>query len=361
MTRHRQQFLERGILYPSPRVNGLTLDFGNHNNVSDALTGVSRYPHMTADQYFDQFFADAQRHGAESIILSAEHFFGGEPRLWNVRDEFEYFSQYRQKVEALRNYLQHHDVSIIVYLRPQVDWFSSSIAQEITFGTLVQEVLSDDDDRTHFEKRKLVLRYSQRLDIWRDVLRPMELRVVPYVRERLYEKSSVTDFLKRCGIEFGFAKEIAAKSTVNKSLSREYLEVKRRLNRRPKGRTEERVVLRCLRNLSRESQLGSTYRVDPDVVRDIEEYVAEDNAKLSLQYLSDGERFVAKAAYRGDELAPLDEPTISMAMAAFEGVYRSPRMRLFRLRHKTLAFLRRYARPAHVLVHQIKRLRRRLT
>jgi hypothetical protein len=316
---------------------------------------------MTADQYFDQFFAVAQRHGAESIILSAEHFFGGEPRLWNVRDEFEYFSQYRQKIEALRNYLQHHDVSIIVYLRPQVDWFSSSIAQEITFGTLVQEVLSDDDDRTHFEKRKPLLRYSQRLDIWRDVLRPMELRVVPYVRERLYEKSSVTDFLKRCGIEFGFAKENAAKASVNKSLSREYLEVKRRLNRMPKRRFEGRVVLRCLRDLSRESQLGSTYRVDPDVARDIEEYVAEDNAKLSRQYMSDGERFVAKAAYRGEELAPLDEPAIAKAMAAFEGVYRSPRMRLFRLRHKTLAFLRRYARSGHVLVHQIKRLRRRLT
>ncbi|SDP63319.1 hypothetical protein SAMN04488061_3555 [Filomicrobium insigne] len=356
LTRHRKQLAERGILYPSPRVHGLPIDFGNHNPLADSLAGVVRYPHMSANEYFSQFFSDADRMSAKLMILSAEHFFGGQPRVWDVKDEADYFLQYRKKVETLRGYIGHHQVSIIVYLRPQVDWLSSSIAQVITFGRLVHKDLSHEDDRSYYERRKFLLRYGSRLDIWEEVLRPRELQAVPYVRERLFQKSSVSDFLERCGIDFEFAKVEAANARANISLSREYLEVKRLLNREPKSRSVERAIVHSLKKLSRESSLGTAYRVDPEVVKDLEAYVAEDNSKLTQRYVIGSEPFVAKVAYRGDDMVPLDETLIARARTAFEQEYSRPLTTLFILRDVTLATLRRYVTPAHAAVHQAKRL-----
>jgi len=39
----------------------MQVDLGKHNAVADALVGWSRYPHLTVEEYFDQFFKEAKR------------------------------------------------------------------------------------------------------------------------------------------------------------------------------------------------------------------------------------------------------------------------------------------------------------
>ncbi|MCV0371471.1 hypothetical protein [Filomicrobium sp.] len=360
LTRHRKQLAERGILYPSPRVHGLPIDFGNHNPLADSLAGVVRYPYLTADEYFSQFFASARRINAKMMIISAEHFFGGQPRPWNVSSEAEYFLRYRQKVESLCRHLKGHEVSIVVYLRPQVDWISSNISQTIAVGGVVHQSNIFVDDRSYYEKYKFLLKYCDKLDIWSDVCQPRQFAVVPYVRNKLFENSSVSDFLFRCGLSDMFRDMRVSEVSANESLSREYLEIKKDLNSIPRSHSEARAIVHCLKKLSRRSNLGTTYRLDPEVVVDLESYVAEDNLRLSRTYLNGQELFVAKAAYRGGELKPLGDATLARARSAFDREYRRPSTRLLAFRHTILEFLRKRVPPAHAALHQVKRFRRRL-
>ncbi|WP_152025140.1 hypothetical protein [Candidatus Filomicrobium marinum] len=338
----------------------MPLDLGSHNPVADALAGVSRYPHLTADEYFKQFFLQAERSNAHTMILSAEHFFGGQPRVWEVANETDYFFHYRRKIEALQRYMVNYDVHIIVYLRPQVDWLSSNITQVITHGKSIHHDMSYDDDWGHYRKRKFLLRYYNRLSIWNDVMAPREFHVVPYIRDRLFQQSSVSDFLNRCGVGVDFLGIDPADVKINETLSREYLEVKKILNLTPKSRAQERAVVYCLKRLSRESCLGTAYHLDPALVSDLEAYVAQDNAKIAQHFMQGETDFPSRAKYSGDDFMPLSSEVVAAAKERYEREYRSPRIRFYAFQQAALAFLRQRAKPAHVVLHQLRRVRRHL-
>lgn len=345
---------EAGVLYPSLSVGGFNIDHGNHNPVADASAGVSRYPHLTVDQYFAQFFKAARRFHAERMILSAEHFFGGEPRVWDVPDMETYEARYRQKIVALARYLEGHEISVLVYLRPQVDWLASAVGQAVRLEGLIGKTVYE-NDRQFFETWKPLLRYARLLECWADVLRPHDLTAVPYVREKLYRKSSVADFLRRSELDHLDFPLASSQWDVNQSLTLEYIEVKKRLNKQPKSKNAERVTIACLNRLSRQSTMGISYRLDEDVVLDIEAFVADDNQKLTQDYGGGEHVFVARKAYVGDKLPPLSKECIEEAMALFEETYRSSRTRLLTLNYAARAFLRRHAPPLHAALHQIKR------
>ena len=345
---------EAGILYPSLSIGGFNIDFGSHNPVADALAGVSSYPHLTADQYFARFFETARRFHVERMILSAEHFFGGEPRVWDVPDMETYEARYRQKILALARYLEGHQVSVLIYLRPQVDWLASAVGQAVRLEGLIGKSIYQ-NDRQFFENWKPLLRYARLLECWADVLRPHVLTAVPYVRENLYRKSSITDFLRRTELDHLDFPLGNSQWDVNQSLTLEYIEVKKRLNKQPKSKLAEQVTIACLNRLSRQSTMGTAYRLDEDVVRDIEAFVADDNQKLIRDYGGDEHVFVACKAYKGDKLPPLSEEDIEEAMALFQRTYRSPRARLLTLNFAARAFLQHHSRPLHAALHQIKR------
>src|SRR4029078_10728175 len=106
------------------------------------------------------------------------------------------------------------------------------------------------DDRHFFELMKALLKDAALLDIWADVIKPSAFTVIPYTKSSLYKGSSISDFLRRTGLEnmrFPFAK---VDIQVNKSLTREYLEVKKVLNQSPRSKNTERVMIRCLERLS---------------------------------------------------------------------------------------------------------------
>jgi hypothetical protein len=356
LTRHRATLLKQGFAYPSPVVAGMEIDLGSHNVVADALVGRMRHPKLTAEQYFSQFFAHANKHDCHTMILSAEHFFGGEPRIWASPSLADYRDGYRRKLETLKGLLGDHEVEIIVFLRPQVDWISSVTAQNITHGPLEGRQFGQYDDWEKFRTSRPLLTYSERLTAWDTILKPAKFHVVPYVRKQLAEGNSVAEFLQRAGIVLPASADQRAVEA-NITVPREDLEVKKALNQQPRSRSEEAAIIRCLRDLSQDSPHGSTYRIADDVVQAIIADVEEDNALISSRFM-DGRPFPAMGSYGDKELIPLSQAEIHAASARFEQTFNNPRYRLQQAGFGFLSFARGHARPLHALLHQAKRARR---
>lgn len=351
---NRQKLREIGVLYPAAKIKGMPVNMGAHNAVADALAGKSSFPYLTADQYFQQFFEEAKSINANLLILSAEHFFAGEPRTWDVLDEEEYFKRYEQKVQNLAAYVSGHEVSILVYLRPQVDWLSSAVSQNVRIDRLISDKQLYHNDRQFFEVVKPLLRYSTLLDVWARTLKPSSFMVIPYDRKTLVKNSSIADFLHRAGLENTVFPYASTDIQVNESLTREYIEVKKILNGHRRTKNEERVIIRCLERLSKSSNKGTRYTLDAGVQRDVESFVSSENERLNRQYQTDGLVFVARSEGQSREQKSLTEEDVARAMDAFEREYRRPRYKLLWLNFATRAFLRAYAKPVQAALHQVK-------
>lgn len=360
LTLNRECLREAGILYPGITIGGMPVDLGSHNSLADALVGLSRYPNLTADQYFGQFFGEANGRGIKVMVLSAEHFFGGEPRIWDIPDERTYFDRYSNKIEALARYLDGHDVTFLVYLRPQVDWLESAISQTIRVERLITDKAIYHDDYQFFEMAKPVLRYSTLIDTWVEGLRPRHIMVVPYERHLLHKKSTIADFLHRTGLDYldlPFADEGLR---VNQSLSWEYIEVKKMLNRIPKNKTDERIIITCLERLSARNESNETYRISEELSQEIERFVEPENARLNERYVKGGSQLRARGwGYQRSDSKRLSEVSITEAMAAFEREYAKPRTQILKIDYKVRAFLRGHAKPIHSTLHQLKRAYRK--
>jgi hypothetical protein len=354
LTLNRSSLRDAGILYPSVKISGMPIDLGAHNAVADSLIGRSRFPHLTADEYFSQFFKEVQRIDAKLLILSGEHFFAGEPRVWAVANHQEYFELYRKKVERLATYLKGHDVNLLIYLRPQLDWLASAVSQMVRIDRFISDSSVYQNDRQFFELMKPLLRYSTFLDIWADAIKPSTFTVVPYTKNSLYKGSSISDFVRRADLakinfEYG-----SFDRQVNKSLTREYTEVKKILNKSPRSKNTERVIIRCLERLSEESREGTRYSFSADLQRDLESFVAPENSRLNERYRTDNLSFVPRGPEQDHEQKPLSEGDIIRAMAAYEQEYRRLRYRLLSLNYASRAFLRAYGKPVHGALHRMK-------
>ncbi len=357
LTHNRHRLLDEGVLFPVPRIAGLPVEIGSHNPVADALTGVDRYPGLTDKQYFDQFFQEARKTAAKLMILSAEHFFGGLPRLYDVDSPEQYTELYTNKITRLKSFLAGNEIRILIYLRPQVEYLASTIGQVIKNQLLVRnERARYLDDQQLFEIERRGLRYTERLDIWKNIIEPTSFRVVPYVRSKLAGGSSITDFLQQSDLKYIQFLPRELNRVKNESLSREFIEVKKILNNEEKAENKERVIIECLNRLSRTSRIGPGYRIEPGIVRQIEEFVDHDNIRLATKYLDEGQVFQARMEYKGDALEPLNEQDIQRAMAAFRQEYRRPAVFVRRVDLALRVFLRKRATVVHAALHQLKRM-----
>jgi hypothetical protein len=352
LTLNRKTLREHNILYPAVSINGMQIDLGSHNAVADALAGKSSFPYLTASEYFSQFFDEARRTDANLMILSAEHFFAGEPRVWNFNDSDEYFKRYEEKLASLAKFMQGHEVSVLVYLRPQTDWFYSAVGQNVRTDRLMSDKQLYKNDRQFFGLLKPIMRYATMLGYWERVINPVAMIVVPYIRERLHRQSSVSDFLMRVGLEHISFPYANVDIRVNESLTREYLEVKKILNCSSRTKNTERVIINCLERLSRESSEGTRCDIDKDVAREIEEFVSPENELLNSRY-GKGEIVFSAQALR-DGQVPLSDEVVRVAMQEFRREYRRPYYRVMWLNYAARDLLRRYARPVHAALHQLK-------
>jgi hypothetical protein len=353
LTLNRDRLLEHRILYPAPRVKGMRLNLGSHNAVADSLNGKIRFPYLSADEYFHQFFNDAKLNNADCLILSAEHFFGGEPRIWEVRDEAEYFELYRKKIKILASYLAGHDVSILAYLRPQVDWMASAVSQTVRIERLISQRRIYQTDRQFYELMSPLLKYADLLDTWQEVINPSTFTVVPYVRNVLHEKSSVADFLKRARLDHIDFKFADSNLQINTSVNRKFIEVKKILNETIRSKNEERIIIRCLENLSHSNPQDGEYALDPDVRCDIENFSKEQNSRINQRFMSDGHSFSAAS---GKKLPTLMDSEIRQALQIFTTEFNHPKYRILQLSFVLRAFLRSNAKPVHAVLHQLKAL-----
>ena len=363
LTSNRHRLLEAGVLFPSVKIGGLNIDLESHNAVADTLVGLNPYPHLTADQYFDQFFHEARRSKAHLMILSAEHFFGGQPRIYNVPDESAYYTRYEAKIKALAKYLQGNDVTILAYLRPQVDWLASTISHTIRIERLTGTKQIYVNDRQFSQLFKPLLRYCRLVDIWARTLKPSSITVVPYERNFLHGRSSVADFLIRAEIENLDLPFENPKIKFNESLTREYIEVKKSINlgNEARTKTQERVAIRCLEHLSRKSDKGALYRLSGDLIGEIENFVLQENARLNQQYVTGDHPLSAQSeSYRAIVPKPLTEKEIEDAKAAFDKEYGRLKTRFLAFDFASRAFLRQRARPVLAFLHQAKRVQRRV-
>lgn len=350
---NRRVLEKNGVLYPVARVKGMPINLGAHNMVADFLLGHIRFPHRSADEYFEQFFSDAAVINADMLILSAEHFFGGEPRIWDVQDERDYFERYRKKIDRLAGYLSGQDVKILVYLRPQIDWMASAVSQTVRIERLMSDRRIYQDDRQFFRLMQPLLRYADLLDAWEAGVKPTALTVIPYERRILHKQSSISDFLLRTGLDKLDFEYASTDIRVNESLTNEFTEVKKILNQNLRSKTDERAIIRCLENLSRRHPGTTNYALDPTVQRDIEELVHGQNERVNSLYISNGMRLQASGSAE-TKAAPPSSDDIRRAAAIFEAEYARPKYWVLRRRFSILAFLRSRAKPVHAALHQFK-------
>jgi hypothetical protein len=352
LTLNRDRLREHRILYPATRVKGMTLNLGAHNAVADSLLGKIQFPYLSADEYFHQFIDDANKINADLLILSAEHFFGGEPRIWDVRDEVEYFELYRKKIEILASYLTGYDISILAYLRPQVDWIASAVSQTVRIERLISQRRIYQTDRQFFQLMRPLLKYADLLDVWQEGIKPSSFTVIPYLRNKLHEQSSVADFLKRTGLENINFEYADSNLQVNTSLNREFIEVKKILNKTIRSKNEERAIIRCMENLSHSNPQDCEYALDPDVKREIENFSSEQNTRISQRFMSDGHLFVAASGKKTP--TPLGDKEVRHALRIFTAEFNRPKYKILEWSFFLRASLRDKARPVQAALHQLK-------
>lgn len=350
MTLNREALTKQGIAYPAPTVWGMPIDLGSHNAVADAIAGRVVYPFRTAEQYKAEFFRQAEKIGASRMVLSAEHFFGGEPRVWDVDGEEAYFSLYGKKVQKTADWLSGHEVDLLVYLRPHHAWFASAIAQTIRTAGLTKGLNADLSDDGFLDLFRPLLNYTRIMEAWRDVLRPASMQIVPYTRSTLKDGSSIADFLHRAGISPEQLTHASLDLDVNSSLTSENLEVKRLLNRHPRPRTFERLAIRRLEKLSKQFPGPTSYLVDPAVNAKITQLAEGDVARLEQ-----GFGVNLPVIEPAPKTRQFDDHTIQSALARFEKSLKGPRANLDWLNLVSRSAMREHALPLHALVHQAKR------
>lgn len=331
LNHNRIKLLSDGYLYPCIRIGGAQLNIGA-NPMADSLLGLIRYPYLQDYEYFEQYYEEARRVDAHSLILSAEHLYGGLPRPWNVSNNKEYFRLYEKKIQRLKTFLNGHELSIYLYLRHQVDWFSSVCSQYIMRGSSIESPYVYKDDYQLFNTLKLKFRHFENIQRWKDIIEPRILNVVPY-DDCLINNNVVDDFVYRVGLPSINGYYQVPRAKVNSSISLEYLELKKRLNNNDKPRYEELFVIEVIKYLSKSSRFTNRYKLSKALVNDIMEYVNEDNKLVTEKFIKNGELKAISKKYFSEHLFVPDKDDVDAAERAYN---------LFRYSFKGFANLARH-------------------
>ena len=357
LSSNRKRLLNVGVLYPAVSINSIPINLINHNPVAGSLVKHIVFPRLSPDDYFKQIFSEVKNTGAKNIILSAEDFWGGYPRAWDYPEEQDFYSEYRSKITALSRYLRDCEITILVYLRPQIDWLSSSIGQTIKWERLFGEDKIYQNDQQYFEAIKPTLLYSKLLDIWAEVLQPYKILAIPYERNLLYQRDSVADFLKRVDLNslqsFVESKDLQS----NLSLSYEFVEAKKIINRKYRSKSDERVIAACLEKLTVREGKGIPYRLSNELIHEVKAFVEQDNNQLNEDYINGDDKLDACSRnFKDTGVKPLTKEDIAIALATFEKEYARPHYKIIWIYYEIKRFMRNHARSLHSLFRYLKSL-----
>ncbi|WP_163848985.1 hypothetical protein [Pseudooceanicola aestuarii] len=347
----------QGVVYPDAAIWRLPTCLLSHNALGDAVAGRQVYPYLTVEKWVSQISAQLRAPGMDRLILSAEHFFGGEPRVWDMQGEEAYFTAYCAKLVALKQLLIRcgcDAVEAVVYLRNQQDWLRSSIAHTIRFQLLHAASDVYRDDLQYFTMVRPLLRYGALLDCWAEVFGAASIRAIPYHPTALVGGDIRRDFAERAGLR---GVSFIAGGEANRTLSAEFLAVKAMLNGQARAKDAERVVIACLDSLSRRQGAGRRYPMDPAILPALRDLAEPENAHVNARYMVPGTRL---------ELPTLiHDPTVTdaefaRAMAAFREEFATPKYRFMYLKIRMKSWLRNRASPAHAVLRQLALVGRRV-
>lgn len=250
---NRGALRRRGILYPDIRNRGRSLGAPDHNLVAWSLVGKNSPIGVPFEAFLQDVYADLRRDPAlHTVILSAEAFLG-EPHIWEFDSEDAWRHANQEKLHKLHHALRGHQVTILVYLRRQDYWVNSAFNHIIKVEGLVGRQLYS-DIRQFIECMGPRLDYAQELASWGECFGHGEIIVRPYEKMQLQGGDAVTDFLAQLGLSDADSQFVrpSSRESRNLGLPRDVLEVKRVLNRVPRKKPEERVLIWALQKIGSE-------------------------------------------------------------------------------------------------------------
>lgn len=351
-TLNRKELSSAGILYPPVNIGVSKVDIGNHNFLADTISGKLVPPFLSVEECHRQLVRTPQERGINRLVISGEHFFGGEPRIWDVRSEDEYFQFYKMKVQRVGEFFGGLPIMILVYLRPQVDWLESAISQTIRIQSLLSKPHVYRNDRQFFNLVRPLLRYGTLLEIWRAAMPQSQIVAVPYVRSQLIGRNSVSDFLYRANIDGAGLSLGKMELEVNESIALDFLEVKKQLNLIEHSSAREHAYIKCLSKLSKNSKFTSRYVVAKDIVDSVKELAEGENEVVNEKYISGGR--LEAVGDRREVITPSAED-VAIAAEHFKEEFRRIRYRVMEWDVAARALLRRRVPAVHGLLHSMKR------
>ena len=341
-----------GFYYPPIKAAGIELNAGSHNSVADAVMGKKSFPSVDARAFLSESTLEAERLGAHSMVISAEHFFGGEPRVWDLKSADEYMPLYAEKVEKVKQWLRGHDVSIILYLRPQVDWLASSVGQCVKHEKLITQNEIFKTDEKIFELLKPLLDYNKLANIWGDAFGFDAVQIGIYNKSSLISGDAVSDFLNRIGAD---RTQLPAppRQSVNRSFSAIQIAVKRVLNATKKTKHQERVAISCLESIS--DRLNSeSHKIDLELAQRIKKDLSQDNEQMCLSFKIPKEILPVSTGHYVKESTSISENQVKAALEVYK--HQRGKIKYTVMEYNLIArqFLRDNLPALHAVLHRVK-------
>ncbi len=321
LSNNRKWLVNKGILYPDLKHKGTWLNLVNHNYFAFALSGKKGWLKLEPLDYLNQFESQLKKlPGVKRILLSGEDFAGGiQP--WEFGSQEEYTRAVTYKIQYLKDLLSNHKVSVLVYLRRQDTFLESAIDQAIKNESLFGRQLF----RTVPEFVKVMrprLDYYAALNIWASIFGRENVKVAVYEKEQFHNGRLFDDYLARLGIT-DLEGLVVPKNNArvdNKRFTRDVAEFKRILNRIPKPKHEERLLMMALQEISED--MSNTEPVDFSFLslaerQDILSEFESSNQYVAKNYLgrNDGKLFLEPVPDISDVKSELLYPGLSVEKA----------------------------------------------
>lgn len=326
---HKNALAQRGILYPDFFFDDTPLQVVEHNVFVDSLVDLSRFPHLSADEYFAQFHEQMEAQNCDTLILSAESFWG-VPQVWRLREGEEFFDVYARKLKKLREFTQGFETQIVGYFRSPEEWLGRCIPHIIRYEGMMGVKIYEDDAQI-FDLLKPHMDYPRLLSLWQDILQPEAMVVRPFARDALVNHSTIDDFLSCIGLDVAQFSGSTEAHEVHAGLDRRYIEVKKILNQRGHNKQEERMALECLNILNGRLGRIETYGVSDGLRETIVTYCEGHHAWMQAQFGAAGRPFFKVSAAR-NALAALTQDEVDLAMAEYKAVRGSWPMKIYWLK-----------------------------
>lgn len=283
LSRNRRILEEHKILYPDVFLQGKSISAMNHNPFVDSFGGYLYYPYLSAEEYWKQFTKQYSEGDYDTMLLSGESFFGGRPYIWEVKDAEDYYNRYRKNLEKLKEFLGDANVTVVGYMRPQIQWLQSAIPHIIRYeGTLGCKVYESDEQVMNLLEPSM--NYYHLIGLWEEVIKPSTIKLKPYDRNELLNQNVIEDFLQQIELSDSRLDSTHASDNAHDSWSREFVELKQKINQEDRTRIQEDTIIDTINYLDKKHGSRKKYDVPVEMKENVYRRYEAGNTELSNKY-----------------------------------------------------------------------------